>query len=72
MLWYVMMPLLPPGAQFLHPGGPGCQRLSVTLLSFSITLQWYQSANRAPSCRKQIRIILCETTHSCPEKSDPD
>ncbi|KAJ1618374.1 hypothetical protein T492DRAFT_1093117 [Pavlovales sp. CCMP2436] len=28
-----MMPLRPPGAQFLRPGGPGWQRLSVNLLS---------------------------------------
>ncbi|KAJ1631307.1 hypothetical protein T492DRAFT_62662 [Pavlovales sp. CCMP2436] len=36
-LYYVMMPLLPPEAQFLRQGGPGCRRLSVTLLT------WYAS-----------------------------
>ncbi|KAJ1629708.1 hypothetical protein T492DRAFT_109804 [Pavlovales sp. CCMP2436] len=45
LFFYVMMTLLPPGAQLLRPGGPGCQRLSVTLLSFSVTLRWYQSAD---------------------------
>jgi hypothetical protein len=48
LLCYVVMPLLPPGAQSLRPRGPGCQRLSVTLLSSSVTLRWYQSADRAP------------------------
>jgi len=30
MLSYVAMSLLPLGAQSLRPGGPGCQRLSIT------------------------------------------
>jgi len=50
-IYDVMMPFRPPGAQFLRPDGPGCRRLIVTLLSFSVILRWDQSADRAPSRR---------------------
>ncbi|KAJ1639698.1 hypothetical protein T492DRAFT_73006 [Pavlovales sp. CCMP2436] len=39
MLCYIMVPLLPPGAQSLRPDDPRCERLIVTLLSFSVTLR---------------------------------
>ncbi|KAJ1634232.1 hypothetical protein T492DRAFT_517408 [Pavlovales sp. CCMP2436] len=38
-VFFVLMPLLPPGAPSLRPGGLGCQRLGVNLPSFSVTLR---------------------------------